>query len=135
MAYNQQPKAEFGIITKSKTLVEYTVRVTTSSKFPKKYRFVYGNRIMDSTMDILDFVVEANESNIQDPREFADRQYYQKRVLTRCKTTLNLIEAMLASKAISTQQCAEWSRLVLDVRNMTLAWRNKDLARAQQIPQ
>lgn len=132
--YQQQNKAEFGIITKAKTLTDYTVMVTTSSKFPKKYRFVFGNRIMDKSLDILNNIVDANECSLTDPREWQDRQYYQKKVLTSCKTTLNLIETMFKAKAISGDQCETWSRMVLDVRNMTLAWRKKDLERSNNQP-
>ncbi len=130
MAYQRNKKPEFGIITKAKTLTETTVRITTSSKFPKKFRFVFGNRIMDRVIDILDNVVEANELSLTDQREWEERQYHQKKVLTCCKTALNLIETMFISGAISMEQCELWSRQVLDVKNMTIAWRNKDRERS-----
>jgi len=131
---NQQTKpgnqSEFVIITKAKDLVKHTFLMTNERRFPKKYRFTIVNRLHDLTLDIFQHIQEANELDLSDPQEYRERRYEQKKALTKCKTVLFLIELSFESGLISTEQCAAWSKYVLDVKYMTAKWRKQDRERA-----
>lgn len=123
-------QSEFAIITKAKDLVKHTFLMTNERRFPKKYRFTIVNRLHDLTIDIFQHIQEANELDISDPQEYRERQYEQKKALTKCKTVLFLIELSLDNGLISNEQCAAWTKVVLDVKYMTAKWRKQDRERA-----
>jgi hypothetical protein len=121
----QKPPSEFLIITKAKDLVKYTFAMTTEKRYPKKYRAL-TERLYDKTLEIFECVQEANELELSDPREFAERQRLQKRVLTLCKTVLFFIELSQERGCISIESSQYWTRYVLDVKYMTAKWRKQE---------
>ena len=126
----QAEQSEFTIIAKAKDLVKHTFRMTNDRRFPKKYRFTIVNRLHDLTIDIFQHIQEVNELDLADLQEFRERRYEQKKALTKCKTVLFLIELSLELELISNDQCAAWTKAVLDVKYMTAKWRKQDQQRA-----
>ena len=132
----QKPaQQEFAIITKAKDLVKHTFMMTSERRFPKKYRFTIVNRLHDLTLDIFQHIQEANELDLADPQEYRERRYEQKKALTECKTVLFLIELSFEKELISSEQCAEWTRRVMNVKNMTAKWRKQDRERFAALQQ
>lgn len=131
----QKPAQEFAIITKAKDLVKHTFMMTSERRFPKKYRFTIVNRLHDLTLDIFQHIQEANELDLTDPQEYRERRYEQKKALTECKTVLFLIELSFEKELISSEQCAEWTRHVMNVKNMTAKWRKQDRERIAALQQ
>ena len=131
----QKPAQEFAIITKAKDLVKHTFMRTSERRFPKKYRFTIVNRLHDLTLDIFQHIQEANELDLTDPQEYRERRYEQKKALTECKTVLFLIELSFEKELISSEQCAEWTRHVVNVKNMTAKWRKQDRERFAALQQ
>lgn len=125
----QGNQSEFAIITKAKDLVKHTFLMTNEKRFPKKYRFTIVNRLHDMTLDIYEHIQEANELDLSDQQECRERQYEQKKALTKCKTVLFLIELAFEKGLIDTDQCAAWTKCVLDVKYMTAKWRKQDRER------
>ena len=125
----QAEQNEFAIITKAKDLVKHTYTMTSEKRFPKKY-FKMVQRLQDSAIDIYEYIQEANELDLADPQEFRERRYDQKKALTKCKTVLFLIELSFERELISNDQCAAWTKAVLDVKYMTAKWRKQDQQRA-----
>lgn len=103
--------------------------MTGDRRFPKKYRFTVVNRLQNLVIDIFQHIQEANELDLSDPQEFRERRYEQKKALTKCKTVLFLIELSFKRNVISKDQCAAWTKYVLDVKYMTASWRKKDRER------
>jgi hypothetical protein len=125
----QAEQNEFAIITKAKDLVKHTYTMTSEKRFPKKH-FKMVQRLQDSAIDIYEYIQEANELDLADPQEFRERRYDQKKALTKCKTVLFLIELSFERELISKDQCAAWTKAVLDVKYMTAKWRKQDQQRA-----
>lgn len=113
----QKPaQQEFAIITKAKDLVKHTFMMTSERRFPKKYRFTIVNRLHDLTLDIFQHIQEANELDLADPQEYR-------------------IELSFEKELISSEQCAEWTRHVMNVKNMTAKWRKQDRERFAALQQ
>lgn len=127
----EKPQQEFVIITKAKDLVKHTFCLTNGKSFPKKERFCLVNRMQDRALGIFEDVQEANELDLNDPREFRERQYLQKRALTRCKTMLFFIELAKERGYIDADSCKYWTRFVLDVKYMTAKWKKQERLRAE----
>ena len=123
-----KPQAEFLIITKAKDLVKHTFLMTSEKRYPKKYRPL-TERLHDRTLEIFECIQEANELELSDPRELAERQRLQKRALTLCKTVLFLIELSHERGCISVESCKHWSKYVLDVKYMTAKWKKQEKER------
>ena len=115
---------EFNVIVKAKDLVKHTFTITNSTeRYPKKYRFMLVNRIQDKAVDIYECVLEANELDLRDAQEYRQRQKLQAKALTYCKELLFFIELSMSS-------CEYWSKLALEVKYMTTAWKKRDKTRA-----
>ena len=52
-----------------------------------------------------------------------------KRALTKCKLLLNLLDIALERGYIDIRRCEDWTKKILDVKNLTASWRKKDAAR------
>jgi len=126
---NQQ---EFMPIAKAKDLVKHTDKMTSDKRFPKKYRFTLVNRMQNRALDIYECITEANELDLKDRAEKAERLRLQRRALTLCKTLLFLIEFCYEKESIqiSSSQCGIWTRHVMDVKNLTAKWHKTDKTRS-----
>lgn len=110
---------EFNVIVKAKDLVKHTFTITNSTeRYPKKYRFTLVNRIQDKAVDI------------RDAQEYRQRQKLQAKALTYCKELLFFIELSQEMGFISMSSCEYWSKLALEVKYMTTAWKKRDKTRA-----
>ena len=117
---------EFNVIVKAKDLVKHTFTITNSTeRYPKKYRFTLVNRIQDKAVDIYECVLEANELDLRDAQEYRQRQKLQAKALTYCKELLFFIELSQEMGFISMSSCEYWSKLALEVKYMTTAWKKR----------
>lgn len=48
---------------------------------------------------------------------------------TKCKLLLNLLDIALERGYIDIRRCEDWTKKILDVKNLTASWRKKDAAR------
>jgi len=126
---NQPQQKEFVLISKAKDLVKHTDIMTSDKRYPKKYRFTLVNRLQVKTLDIFECISEANELNLHDREEKAERLRLQRRALTLCKTVLFFVEISHEKGLISGTQCETWTRLVMDVKNMAAKWHKQDKTR------
>ena len=111
--------------------VKHTFTITNSTeRYPKKYRYTLVNRIQDKAVDIYECVLEANELDLRDAQEYRQRQKLQAKALTYCKELLFFIELSQEMGFISMSSCEYWSKLALEVKYMTTAWKKRDKTRA-----
>ena len=123
--------SEFNVIVKAKDLVKHTFTITNSTeRFPKKYRFTLVNRIQDKAVDIYECALEANELNLNDAKEFKERQRLQAKARTYCKELLFFIELSQEMGFISMSSSEYWSKMALEVKYMITAWKKRDKTRA-----
>lgn len=117
---------EFHLIVKIKDLVKHTFTLTSSNRFPKKYRFTLVNRMQDKVMAIYECVLEANECDLRDTEERGERERLQRHALTYCNELLFFIELAHEMQLITFSSCEYWSKLALDVKYMTAKWRKRE---------
>lgn len=102
-ATNGKP-GELTAISKAKDLVSHTMWAS-NKVFPKSVRFTLSQRMETAALDL------------------------QKRALTKCKLLLNLLDIALERGYIDIRRCEDWTKKILDVKNLTASWRKKDAAR------
>lgn len=123
----KQESDDLQVIVKAKGLVLDTVKTTSNcNRFPKKYRFTLCDRMQNKAMTIYESLLEANRIHLGYKNE---RYNLQSKAITNCDELLFYIEMCLELQII-TPGCAEnWSKLVSDIKFMTIKWRTTDKER------
>lgn len=99
--------------------------------FPKSVRFTLSQRMETAALDVLECLIEANEIFPRSAAETAERLDLQKRALTKCKLLLNLLDIALERGYIDIRRCEDWTKKILDVKNLTASWRKKGCSAVQ----
>lgn len=116
------------VILKSKELAEHTLRVTSNAnRYPKKYRFSLVDKMQNKSLEIYEYLHEANRTDL---REYArERSELQTKAITHCDEFLFYIELSYKLNIINDKSMEYWSKMVTDIKRMTIAWRSKDKKR------
>lgn len=127
---DRQSPSEMNVITKAKDLCKHSRNLLRNEKhYPKRERFQLVADIYQCSMTIVMKLIAANDMLLTVEEQKHLRLLYQQEALTACKQLLFLIEISFDDKYISSDTCIYWSKMVIDVRNMTAAWHRKDLSR------
>ena len=121
-------KDKLEVITKSMELAEHTLRVTSNcNRYPKKYRFSLVDKMQNKALEIYEKLHEANRTDIKDYKR--ERLELQTKAITNCDQLLFYIELSYKLQIINNKSTEYWSKMVCDVKRMTIAWRSKDKER------
>lgn len=122
-----QENNELKVIVKSKELAVHTIKLTSNcNKFPKKYRFTLCDRMQNKSMNIYELLFEANRTHLSN---LSLRNELQTKVILNCDELLFYIEMCLQLQIIQPNSAEYWSKLVSDIKFMTIKWRTKDKER------
>lgn len=97
--------------------------------FPKSTIHTFVKEIQQSAVRILRNIRAANNCFFE--KEYERRLSMIYAVLDDCDLLLALIEESQKAGYISIKRMEHWSKLVTDVKYMTLSWKNKDTERAE----
>ena len=113
------------VIVKAKELAVHSFKLTSNcNRYPKKYRHSLVDRIQLKSMDIFETLLEANRIN-NATRKW-DRCEAITRAITLCDELLFYIELSMLLNLLSDNSAAYWSKMVSDVKYMSIAWRSKE---------
>lgn len=120
-------EGDLQVIIKAKKLCVHTIRVTSNcKKFPKKYRFTLCDKMQNKAMEIYENLLEANRTLLTDK---AARSELQTKAILYCDELLFYIEMCLELQIIEPNSADFWSKLVSDIKFMTIKWRSTDKQR------
>ena len=123
----KQENNDLRVAIKAKELTVHTIRITSNcNKFPKKYRFTLCDRMQNKAMTIYELLLEANRIQMNNK---AVRSELQTKAILTCDELLFYIELCLQLSIIESNSAEYWSKLVSDIKFMTIAWRTKDKER------
>ena len=123
----KQESNDLKVVIKSKELAVHTIKVTSNcNKFPKKYRFTLCDKMQNKSMNIYELLLEANRVNLNDIKT---RNELQTKAILYCDELLFYIEMCLQLNIIQPNSAEYWSKLVSDIKFMTIKWRTKDKER------
>lgn len=118
----------FDVILKAQALAEHTLRITSNcNRYPKKYRFSLVDKMQNKALEIYEYLHEANRTDFRAYRR--ERSELQTKAITMCDQLLFYIEMSHKLDIINEKSMEYWSKMVSDVKNMSLAWRSKDKTR------
>lgn len=113
------------VIVKAKELAVHSFKLTSNcNRYPKKYRHSLVDRIQLKSLDIFDTLMEANRiNNITHKRERCEMITL---AITYCDELLFYIELSMLLELLNDKSAAYWSKMVSDVKYMSIAWRTKE---------
>ncbi|MBD5545835.1 MAG: four helix bundle protein [Lachnospiraceae bacterium] len=121
-------ETELKVILKAKDLAEHTLRVTSNcNRYPKKYRFSLVDKMQIKSLNIYESLMEANRTDLTDYKR--ERLELQTCAITYCDELLFYIELSYKLNIINDKSMEYWSKMVSDIKHMTIAWRSKDRQR------
>lgn len=121
-------ETELKVILKSKDLAEHTLRITSNcNRYPKKYRFSLVDKIQNKSLEIYEYLYEANRTDLNLYRR--DRSELQTKAITHCDELMFYIELSMKLNIINEKSMEYWSKMVSDIKHMAIAWRSKDKER------
>lgn len=118
----------FKTVLKAQGLAEHTLRVTSNcNRFPKKWRFSLVDKMQNKSLEIYECIMEANRTDLRYFKR--ERSELQTRAITYCDQLDFYIELSYKLGIINEKSMEYWSKMVTDVKYMTIAWRTEDKTR------
>ena len=115
----------FKTVLKAMDLAEHTLRITSNcNRYPKKYRFSLVDKMQNKSLEIYECIMEANRTDLKHFKR--ERQELQTKAITYCDQLLYYIELSHELNIINEKSMEYWSKMVSDIKRMTIAWRTKD---------
>ena len=116
------------VILKAKDLAEHTLRITSNcNRYPKKFRFSLVDKMQNKSLEIYEYLHEANRTDLKN--NLKERSELQTKAITHCDELLYYIELSHKLNIINVNSMEYWSKMVSDVKHMTISWRSKDKKR------
>ncbi len=113
------------VIVKAKELMKHTYVLTSNcNRYPKKYRHSLVDRLQIKSMEIYEFLLEGNRINNKTDRRL--RCEVITKAIMHCDVLLTYIELSMELKLLSDGSAEYWSKLVTDVKRMSIAWRKSE---------
>ena len=105
------------VFDKAVELIDYTIIITDSkSRYPKKARFTFVDRMQNMTLDIYKKLSKTNEL------PSGDRRGIQIDVLSDLNVFLAMIELSHKNHYIDARTMSIWVGKTMDVKHLTAAW-------------
>lgn len=118
-------ETDLKVIVKAKELAVHSFRLTSNcNRYPKKYRHSLVDRIQLKSLDIYETLLEANR--IHNATHKRERCEQITRAVTICDELLFYIELSMQLELLNDKSAAYWSKMVSDVKYMSIAWRTKE---------
>ena len=118
-------ETELKVIVKAKELTVHSFKLTSNcNRYPKKYRHSLVDRIQIKSMDIYETLLEANRINNMRYKE--QRCEAITKAITYCDELIFYIELSMRLELLSDKSAEYWSKMVSDVKYMSIAWRKKE---------
>ena len=113
------------VILKAKQLAVHSLKLTSNcNRYPKKYRHSLVDEIQIISLRIHNTLLEANRiNNVTHKRERCEKIT---NAITYCDELLFYIELSIELGLLKDNSAAYWSKLVTDVKHMSLAWRKTE---------
>ncbi|MBO5019046.1 MAG: four helix bundle protein [Clostridia bacterium] len=113
------------VILKAKELAVHSFKLTSNcNRYPKKYRHSLVDQIQIKSLEIHNALLEANRINNIANKNL--RCEMITKAITYCDELLFYIELSMQLKLLADNSAAYWSKLVSDVKYMSIAWRTKE---------
>lgn len=125
---SKQSEGKLAVITKARTLAEYTLKICANEKtFPKRYRWCLTSKIVESAMNINNGVNMANSVYVRDETDYVLRKRYQTQALAETYALLSMVDIAYRTYSLEAGRVEHWARLIYDVQTLIRNWRKAEI--------
>ena len=118
-------ETDLKVIVKAKELAVHSFKLTSNiNRYPKKYRHSLVDRIQVKSLDVYETLLEANR--IDNRTRKWERCETITRAITLCDELMSYIELSMNLELLTGRSAAYWSKMVQDVKYMSIAWRSRE---------
>ena len=109
----------------------YTITAVTNEKvIPKRYRWLFAQKLIDTANDMLTNAIKANSVYVSEPSDYDLRRTYQKKAYAETCAMLTLIDvAYQTFKTINEHKHTTWIHLILVAQSDLRTWIENDRKR------
>ena len=115
----------------SQDLIESLEKRQAKQGFPKSAVHTYAKVIRETAVSIVRNIHAANDCSFQ--TEYMRRIELIHAALNDCNLMLKMVEISHELGYVSAKRMAHWTKMITDVKYMTLAWKKKDTERAKEL--
>lgn len=127
---SKRGKRKLAVITQSRQLAAYTLKITQSEKnFPKCYRAFINDKIVEPAIEISSLVYSANRIKVVNVYDYADRRALQQKAIDLSYAFLNNMAIWYSVHGIQSNRIDYWSGLVMEFQRLAESWRDADFER------
>lgn len=131
---NERSQGKMQVHIKARELAVYTIRITKNEKvFVPEYFNTVTNQIISAALDIHLCLWEANNIRVESVEEKDTRRKYQQIAVAKCNRLLALIDIARPLFHLSSKRVKYWSKLIIEVRKLAVAWKASDHERYKHI--
>jgi len=126
----KRTESKLEVQTRARELAVYTVSICGNEKvFPKRDRWAITNRIVNTALTIMEEIDMANDIRVSTKGDFEIRRKSQTIALVSTAKLLGLMDLAYIKYNIPSTKIRYWTQLVVNLRQLIIAWRQSDKKR------
>lgn len=126
----KRTESKLEVQTRARELAKYTMTICNNEKvFPKRDRWLLTNRIVSTTLTIMEEIDLANDIRVTNKNDYEIRNKSQTVALASTAKLLGLMELAYSKYSISSEKIRYWTGLVVQLRQLIIKWRQSDKKR------
>ena len=131
---SKRSEGQLTVLVKANELATYTIKICSNEKnFPKHYRWCITNKIVDSALDINNYIAMANAVFVTDKNDVALRKQFQTKAIAASYALLSMMDIAYRTFGIESKKIEYWTGLVIEVQNYLRNWKKSDAERYNDI--
>jgi len=131
---SKRSEGQLTVLVKANELATHTIKICSNEKnFPKHYRWCITNKIVDSALDINNYITMANAVFVTDKNDVALRKQFQTKAIAASYALLSMMDIAYHTFGIESKKIEYWTGLVIEVQNYLRNWKKSDAERYNDI--
>ena len=115
-------------------LCRYTLHIAKNEKiFPKGYRWLLTQKIVDESVDAMCCIKRANAVNVKNHDDYKMRRTWQVEAYAHLEALLGLIDLAFNTLNIEAKRVEHWTGLVLETEKGLVNWGKSDKKRYAEL--
>lgn len=131
---SKRSEGQLTVLVKANELATHTIKICSNEKnFPKHYRWCITNKIVDSALDINNYITMANAVFVTDKNDVALRKQFQTKAIAASYALLSMMDIAYRTFGIESKKIEYWTGLVIELQNYLRNWKKSDAERYNDI--
>lgn len=129
----KRKEGKLQVLRSARDLVVYTLRACKNEKiFPKSYRWMMTQKIVNEAMDILGCIRRANATMVDTETNYQYRHQQQSEAYAHVEALLSFIDIAYEVLGIDSRKVEHWTGLAMDTESKLQGWSRSTTRRWEQ---